>query len=248
MTAEPRRRSARASRPAQTPRRLAFVFRRPGRKLLVAASIFVAGGFLVNALFLQTERHPAPFFNARQNANVPPARVIANTDVLAPLPSVPTPQPRPAEFARVHPSVDPIAALTARESVRPAPRVQQAAVETRPARAAEIAGSPMQLVSAPSSRTSHFDAIGSLITTGRAMTPTPPASIPKVQAGSVNRIFAIQQALAKLGYNVGVDGVAGNETRLAIEAFEKARKLPVTGQMSPRLSRELAARSGVKIP
>lgn len=76
----------------------------------------------------------------------------------------------------------------------------------------------------------------------------PPASIPNVPAQASNRVLAVQQALAKLGYSVSADGVAGSRTRQAIEAFEKSRNMPVTGQMSPKLARELAARSGVRIP
>lgn len=213
----------------------------------------LAGGFLANALFLQKEKHPAPYFNARQQAQVQSVQLKPAGGAMAPLSAVPTPQPRPSEFSRTRASSDPIGALASGEPARPVQRVRQDSVQARQtrapeSRAAETPAAPMQLASAPVGRASNFDAIGSLITTGKAVTPTPPASIPKVQADSVNRIFAIQQALAKLGYRVGVDGVAGNETRLAIEAFEASRKMPVTGQMSARLTRELAARSGVKIP
>ena len=42
-------------------------------------------------------------------------------------------------------------------------------------------------------------------------------------------------------------GVVGSDTQAAIQKFEKARKLPVTGQVSDRLVRELAATIGHSI-
>jgi peptidoglycan hydrolase-like protein with peptidoglycan-binding domain len=39
-------------------------------------------------------------------------------------------------------------------------------------------------------------------------------------------------------------GNVGPDTTAAIQKFERERKLPVTGQISPRLLRELAAVTG----
>jgi hypothetical protein len=39
-------------------------------------------------------------------------------------------------------------------------------------------------------------------------------------------------------------GVIGADTQIAIQRFEKARRLPVTGQVSDRLVRELAVTTG----
>ena len=52
----------------------------------------------------------------------------------------------------------------------------------------------------------------------------------------------------KLGYVVKSDGLMGAGTRKAIEMFEQSRKLPVTGELSPRVMRELSALSGVSVP
>jgi hypothetical protein len=60
-----------------------------------------------------------------------------------------------------------------------------------------------------------------------------------------HRISAVQSALAAYGYGqIEANGMLGPETQAAIEQFERARKLPVTGQISPRLLRELAAVTG----
>ena len=52
----------------------------------------------------------------------------------------------------------------------------------------------------------------------------------------------IQQRLTGLGFDTGgADGVIGARTRTAVEAFEAARGLPVTGQPTPELLRRLRA-------
>jgi peptidoglycan hydrolase-like protein with peptidoglycan-binding domain len=59
------------------------------------------------------------------------------------------------------------------------------------------------------------------------------------------RVTAVQRALNDFGYGpVKVTGNYGPETVAAIQKFERDRKLQVTGQISPRLLRELAAATG----
>jgi peptidoglycan hydrolase-like protein with peptidoglycan-binding domain len=59
------------------------------------------------------------------------------------------------------------------------------------------------------------------------------------------RILAVQRALTDFGYGpVKPGGVYDAETRAAVERFEKARKRPVTGQISDQLVRDLAALTG----
>ena len=60
-----------------------------------------------------------------------------------------------------------------------------------------------------------------------------------------NRTAAVQRALAEFGYGqIKPTGTLGPETKAAIEKFERERKLPVTGQISERLTRELSALKG----
>jgi peptidoglycan hydrolase-like protein with peptidoglycan-binding domain len=57
--------------------------------------------------------------------------------------------------------------------------------------------------------------------------------------------MAVQRALAEFGYGqIKPTGMFGPETKAAIEKFERDRKMPVTGQVSERLTRELAAMKG----
>ena len=59
------------------------------------------------------------------------------------------------------------------------------------------------------------------------------------------RILAVQAALADFGYGqIKPTGVFDAETHNAIEKFERDRRLPVTGDISDTLVRELAAMTG----
>jgi peptidoglycan hydrolase-like protein with peptidoglycan-binding domain len=59
------------------------------------------------------------------------------------------------------------------------------------------------------------------------------------------RVQAIQRALSDFGYGqIRATGLFDPETRTAIEKFERDRRLPVTGQISDRFVRELAALTG----
>jgi peptidoglycan hydrolase-like protein with peptidoglycan-binding domain len=59
------------------------------------------------------------------------------------------------------------------------------------------------------------------------------------------RIVAIQRALRDFGYGqLTATGVLDPETMDAIKRFENERKLPVTGQISERLVREMSAATG----
>jgi hypothetical protein len=69
-------------------------------------------------------------------------------------------------------------------------------------------------------------------------------SIPE-PAAAPKQLAAVQRALADFGYGqIKPNGVVDAETRAAIEKFERERKLPVTGQVSERVVRELAAMTG----
>jgi peptidoglycan hydrolase-like protein with peptidoglycan-binding domain len=75
--------------------------------------------------------------------------------------------------------------------------------------------------------------------------PRPPASIPGDSGSGPRRVAAVQRALTEYGYGqLKATGTVGSDTQAAIQKFERARKIPVTGQMSDRLVRELAAMIG----
>lgn len=59
------------------------------------------------------------------------------------------------------------------------------------------------------------------------------------------RVVAVQRALSDYGYGqIRPTGILDRETQSAIEHFERGKRMPVTGQISPRLLNELSALSG----
>ncbi len=124
----------------------------------------------------------------------------------------------------------------------------------RPVEADAIQPEPKQ----PEPR-SAADPLANLVkTTGAASVmpnafPRPPAPIPASSHGDAGtipgagprRIAAVQRALTEYGYGqLKPTGTAGSDTQAAIQKFERARRLPVTGQVSDRLVRELTAMIG----
>jgi hypothetical protein len=84
--------------------------------------------------------------------------------------------------------------------------------------------------------------------------PRPPMTVPvstrveSVPVSGSHRVAAVQRALTEYGYGqLKPTGVVGSDTQAAIQKFEKVRKLPVTGQVSDRLVRELASTIGHSI-
>ena len=81
--------------------------------------------------------------------------------------------------------------------------------------------------------------------------PRPPMTVPvssrvdSLPVSGSHRVAAVQRTLAEYGYaQLKPTGVVGPDTQAAIQKFEKVRKLPVTGQVSDRLVRELASTIG----
>jgi len=66
--------------------------------------------------------------------------------------------------------------------------------------------------------------------------PTPPAPIPEPRVSEAALLTEIQRELARVGLYLGaIDGVLGPRTTAAIEAFEAAAGIVVTGRPSPEL-------------
>ncbi len=67
-------------------------------------------------------------------------------------------------------------------------------------------------------------------------------------AASSSRVAAVQRALTDFGYGqLKATGTIGADTQAAIQRFERERKMPITGQMSDRLVRELGLATGKPI-
>jgi hypothetical protein len=197
------------------------------RMLLHSPKDLIAGGLaaaavsaiIANALFLQAGRHPSPMFGT-----------VVMLPSQAPVLANPLPRPRPVEATRV---IEPFA-----------PPEQFKPVETKSAD--------------PKSADPKNDAMTSLVVKSTGPAPVaaapsnvarPPAPIPArseaAQSSAARRIAGVQRTLTEYGYGqLKPTGTIGADTQAAISKFERDRKLPVTGQMSDRLVRELTAMVG----
>ena len=214
-------------------------------KDMVAAALAVAAicAILTNALFLQAGRHPSPMFGSSVITLPAPAPAVA---VASPLP-----RPRPVEAAIR--ATEPVAA-----EARPA---EARSVETRaadPKNSDPKYSDPMTnlVVKSTSSAPAAASSVANPAarsTSVAALAPSnamrPPASIPShadtTQSAGARRVAAVQRALTQYGYGqLKPTGAIGADTQAAISKFERDRKLPVTGQMSDRVVKELTAMIG----
>jgi peptidoglycan hydrolase-like protein with peptidoglycan-binding domain len=220
--------------------------RNPRDTIALAVVALAIGAILINALHLQPGPHPAPIFKIRP-------RPVASAEPAPTLASLRPPQAPAVRNEGAAPSGRTRAELTAdiqRELAKrnfydgPAdgisgPKTDAAIRDFIQAAGVKIAADPSDEllrtlarspVKAPSARGAapgRADPIAELIE------PSP------------RRVLAVQRALADAGYGqIKPTGVYGPDTRAAIEKFERERKLPITGQISDRLVRELAALTG----
>jgi peptidoglycan hydrolase-like protein with peptidoglycan-binding domain len=205
--------------------------RRPRDSMAAAVAGLAALAILVNALFLQSGPHPAPIF-----ANLAPPAAVPLTGPAAALAQHKTEAARPRS--------DMVADIQ-RELTRHGfydgaadgvygPKTDAAIRDFEQAAALRPSAEPNDMLLASIARSAikaqpvaiRNDPIAALLA------PNP-------------RIVAVQRALTDFGYGpVKPSGIYDTETRVAIEGFEKARRRPVTGQISDLLVRDLAALTG----
>jgi hypothetical protein len=226
----PRRRRGAAAAAIEAGAERGFVMRillhSPKDTIAGALAFAAVSAIIANALFLQAGRHPAPMFGSL---------VAIPAAALAPSP---LPRPRPVEAAAVpvEPKASEFKASEFKASELKAPELKAAEPKTAEPKTAEPKTDPLaNLLKA----TSAAPAAPSNI--ARPPAPVPVASRHDAMAGS-RRVAAVQRALTEYGYGqLKPTGTVGSDTQAAIQKFERERKIPVTGQMSDRLVRELTA-------
>src|SRR6516165_4073759 len=224
----------------------------------VALGVFVTLAILINVLFLQSGSHPAPMFKG--------ARGPVKTAVTE---STSVPRPRPLEpAAAVAPSK--VAAPSAprspgeiindmqRELARRGyydgavdglygPKTDAAIRDFEQAAGLKPSTEPNEALLQAMVKAPAKLAKGTTGTT--APVPRPPAPMrneavekPVERPAPSKRVIALQRALADFGYGqIKPSGLIDADTQAAIEKFERERKLPITGQVSDRVMREMAA-------
>jgi hypothetical protein len=132
----------------------------------------------------------------------------------------PLPRPRPVEAA-VRPA-----------EAAPEPKLAEPRPEPKPAesKAMDPMTNLVKATAAPATVPSNV-----------ARTPVPIPVSRNDTAAASRRVAAVQRALTEYGYGqLKPTGTVGSDTQTAIQKFERERKMPVTGQVSDRLVRELA--------
>lgn len=195
----------------------------PGRAAFVIATVGLAAGVCINALALQDGAHPNPMFGTGK-----PATILAHPSTTAVV------RPAPAQ---------------ARQP--PAPQAATAAAVQVQAPAQQAVAAP---VVAPPPAVRQRDVIGDLLRGGAAPTPPPrpvanvsqPPAAPRPAPSP--QLSSAQKALTKMGYGpLTADGLMGAGTRGAIERFEKAKGLPVTGELGPRTLKALSGAAAAPV-
>jgi len=235
----------------------------------VAVGALATIAILLNVLFMQSGSHPAPMF---RDAFVPPESAKAApvrtkpVEVVDSAPAV-VPRPRPADPAPAAPATKVAAPAGSRmpgeiisdiqrELVRRGyydgvvdglygPKTDAAIRDFEQAAGLKPSTEPSEallqaMVRSPAKLTK--------VTTGStaAARPLPGRAEAAVERPAPSkRVIALQRALAEYGYGqIRPSGIIDAETQSAIEKFERERKLPITGQASDRVVRELAAMTG----
>jgi hypothetical protein len=180
-----------------------------------ALAFAVVSAIIANALFLQAGRHPSPMFGS---VVAIPAAALA--------PASPLPRPRPVEADASLPEPKPAEPKLAEPKPAEPKAADPLANLVKATSVAPVAPSPTVRPPAPIPASSRNETIANSAPISR-------------------RVAAVQRALTEYGYGqLKPTGTVGSETQAAIQKFERERKLPVTGQMSDRLVRELTAMIG----
>ncbi|MDQ0505219.1 peptidoglycan-binding domain-containing protein [Xanthobacter agilis] len=221
-----------------------------GRRLklldvLVAAVVVAAGGAVAsNALLMQVPAQHAAFAPAVPDAaagggKAKPARSPANS-VSIPLPPVnPNGHAVGSGGGETNGTLGYLASKT---SVTGMSTTLKPVSAEEAAAGAIAAPRPVSSIKPPL-KVGPLAATGPMSVSAEVDPIRPPANVP-----TSPRVAAVQRALAKIGYGpLKASGVLTLETREAIRRFERDRRLPVDGNVSDGLVRELSVISGIAI-
>jgi hypothetical protein len=207
------------------------------KDMVAGAIAFAAVSAIIgNAIFMQAGRHPSPMFGGS---------VAVPTTALAPSP---LPRPRPIEADAKLPET--------RSAEARFPEAKSLEAKSLEAKSLEVR-SELRPVEAKPPESRAADPLANLVkATGTpsvapnaaaANVMRPPAPIPSTRNDPItsHRVASVQRALTEYGFGqLKPTGTVGSDTQAAIQKFERDRKLPVTGQMSDRLVRELTTMTG----
>jgi hypothetical protein len=196
-----------------------LLLRRPLDTLAFLVLVGAASAVVVNSVYLQHGPHPAPIF-AVHPLPVAAARATAAETQRLRASDLAPPRREAVELPRARPATAPAAP---HKDVIAELLAENPAAPPHAAPAHQPAAPPTHQAAAPSA-------------------PAPPT---RSLALPSRQVLAVQQALSEYGYGqIKPTGIYDAETRAAVERFERDRKLPVTGELSETVKRELTKVTG----
>ena len=253
MPRSKRKRDRESDSDADTPRFAALARLGWSRRDAVAFAVALLAtvAIVVNGVLLQAGPHPARMFKdaiAAITAPVKPASKDVVKDTAATLP-----RPRPPEATakvEARPTSEIIADIQ-RELIRRGyydgvvdgrygPRTDAAVRDFEQASGLKASTEPNEALLAAIKRSKPAKA-----PSGMRSAAVQQARLEPNADASSKRVLALQRALAEYGYGqIKPSGVVDGDTKAAIERFERERRLPITGQVSERVTRELGSVTG----
>jgi peptidoglycan hydrolase-like protein with peptidoglycan-binding domain len=217
----------------------------------------------VNTLFLQPGPHPAPMVRSSVAAITPPspasrpkssvggtglhpseaARPKAEPVKTVPLPPPPAARPSHTVISEIQRELHRRGFYDGVVDGRYGPRTDAAIRDFEHAAGLRPGSEPNDALLRAIQRSS---------VRSRPAAQRPPASVPEARPDPIaeliapsKQVVAVQRALSEFGYGqIKPTGIIDPQTQSAIQKFERERGLPVTGQLSHRVVRELAAITG----
>lgn len=241
------------------------------RKDLIALALAGAAicGILVNALFLQKGPHPAPIFSAKPVATQPPqaptgsaAKPVRTIGAeLTGATALPRARPQEQEPAKTETAAKTDAAPAARSRLELIADIQKELAKRGfydgaadgvhgPKTDAAIRDFEQSAGLRHGEPSEHL--LRAIMQSNAKSKPATTASAPRhdpiaelIAPSPSKRILSVQRALSDFGYGqIKPTGTLDAPTQEAIKQFEHSKKMPATGQISPRLLRELSATTG----
>jgi len=212
----------------------------PREFVAIVMAAIATFAIFINALFLQKGPHPAPIFAAkpmllREEAAIPPRiqgvqpNAAVETSALARTQMIASIQRELTRKGFYDGPADGIWGAKTDIAVRDF--AQSSGIKVNP----EASDTLLRAITASHAHAPAPD---------KAAAAAPADPIAQLIAPS-KKVTAVQRALADFGYGqIKPTGQFDPQTKAAIEKFEREKKLPIDGQITDRLVRELAAMSG----
>lgn len=224
------------------------IMRHPREFVAVVMATVATVWILVNGLFLQKGPHPAPIFAA------PPAAPLTQKEAALP-------PHRPAQAVTPEPQAPPL-----RSQAQIAADIQRElrrlgfyggevdgiwGIKTAAAARDFIRNASLSLKAEPSEQLLQAASAVSVQAPGATASPGRPVPVAATEQKPIEpvkpskRLIAVQRALAEFGYGqIKPTGLYDDDTRAAIENFQRDHRLPVDGQVTDRFTQQLTLMTG----